>query len=284
MLSLSQVKELLRQQRIMPKKRLGQNFLIDKNINKKIIEEINLTKDDIILEIGAGFGNLTEPMAEKAYKVYAIELDKKIVRVLRENLHSLKNVIIIESDFLKLDLNKIIEGESDRNVKVIGNLPYYISSPIIFHLLKYKIYIDFVLITVQKEVAKRLVAKPHSKDYGILGCLLNFYAQTSIARYISKNSFYPKPKVDSALVKLKFLKKSPLRLKNEGTFIKVIKAGFSKRRKNILNALSSYSEFNFDKLFLMSILEQLKIDPRKRAEDIKAVDFAKISNLINDVL
>lgn len=283
MFSQSQIKEVFKDYKIRPARRLGQNFLIDKNINQKIIEEIGLTKEDIIIEIGAGFGNLTGSMASKADKVYAIEIDKRLVDFLKEKFSPLKNVVIVEGDFLKINLDEFITGEDNKKFKIVGNLPYYIGSPIIFEILKYRKRLKSSVIMMQKEVARRLTAKTCSKDYGILSCLVNFYAESRLLRYIAKDSFYPRPKVDSALVSLDFFKKPLVELKDEKMFFKVIKGAFSKRRKQVFNALSSYKILNLNKEALLPLLEKLKISPKKRAEEIEIKDFAKLANLISSI-
>ena len=281
MFNQTQIKRFLKDNDIRPKKEFGQNFLIDKNINDKIINYLNPTTEDIVIEIGAGFGNLTIPIAQSSYKIYAIEKDKRIARVLRDNLSGLNNVEVIEGDFLKLDLNNILLKKDSKKVKIVGNLPYYISSPIIFHLLDYRNKIDYILFSLQKEVAARLTSQPHSKDYGILSCLVNMYAECKSLVDIKRNSFYPQPKVDSSLVSLRFLESPRYEIVDEEGFRQVIKAAFSKRRKQILNALSSYRGFGLSKDIAKGILDELNIDVRRRAEDISLKDFARLANTIS---
>jgi len=280
----SQIKKILINHNIKPRKRLGQNFLIDKNINDKILKYINATKDDIIIEIGAGFGNLTIPLAQCAYRVYAIEKDKRIAEVLKENLSNFDNAYVIIDDFLKVELREILKNKSLKNIKVVGNLPYYISSPVIFRLMNYRNKISSAIFIFQKEVAERLIATPHSRNYGILSCLINLYAETHKITNISKNSFYPKPQVDSSLIKLEFLPKPRFKIDNNDVFVKVVKAAFSKRRKYILNALSTYYNLKLDKKLASSLLDKLDIDYKTRAEDIYPENYAKLSNLVTKSL
>ena len=277
----SQIKKILINHNIKPSKRLGQNFLIDKNINDKILKYINATKDDIIIEIGAGFGNLTIPLAQRAYRVYAIEKDKRIAEVLKENLSNFDNAYVIIDDFLKVELREILKNKSLKNIKMAGNLPYCISSPVMFRLMDYRNKISSAIFIFQKEVAERLIAAPHSKNYGILRCLINLYAETHKIMNISKNSFYPKPQVDSSLIKLGFLPKPRFKIDNNDVFVKVVKAAFSKRRKYILNALSTYYNLKLDKKLTSSLLDKLDIDYKTRAEDICPENYAKLSNLVN---
>ncbi|MCK4519066.1 MAG: ribosomal RNA small subunit methyltransferase A [Candidatus Omnitrophica bacterium] len=280
MLSQSEVIKLFKEHNIRVKKRFGQNFLIDKNINKIILEEINLNKRDIVIEIGAGFGGLACLMAETADRVFAVELDRKLAGILREKLSAFSNAKVIEGDFLEFDLKKTVCGSFNKKIKVIGNLPYYISSPVVFRLIEYKAIIKTALIMTQKEVARRFVACPGGKERGILSCLLSYYGKSRIVKYVNKNSFFPRPKVDSALVRIDFFTQPPFKVSNEDLFKKVVKGAFSKRRKNILNSLSSCSGLELNKPELSSILEELKIDFRTRAEQLKAEELAEIANLI----
>jgi 16S rRNA (adenine1518-N6/adenine1519-N6)-dimethyltransferase len=280
----SQIKKILKDYNIRPRKELGQSFLIDKNVNNKILKLINPNEDDVIVEIGAGFGNLALPLAHRAFSVYAIEKDKKIAEILKRNLSTLNNAHVIISDVLKINFADILNKVSSRKIRAVGNLPYYISSSIIFHLLTHKNFFDEAFLMLQKEVAVRLTAGPSSKDYGILSCLLSPYAEIKKLMEISRNSFYPKPKVDSSLVKIKFLREAKYKIENEKLFARVVKSGFSKRRKQILNALSASQELNIDKESISLALNEANIDYKKRAEDIKVKDFVKLSNLLNERL
>ncbi|MCX5710291.1 MAG: 16S rRNA (adenine(1518)-N(6)/adenine(1519)-N(6))-dimethyltransferase RsmA [Candidatus Omnitrophica bacterium] len=258
--------------RLQPKKRLGQNFLADKNIRNKIVAACGISSTDIILEIGSGKGEMTLTLAGKARKVYALELDNRLIPFLEETFAGYKNIKLIHKDILKFDLNK---GIKEKRVKVIGNIPYYISSPIIAHIAKYRKKIDSAFLTVQKEFADRLVAKPGTKDYGSFSCFVQYYFEPQIEFIISRGCFNPAPKVDSAFIRFKVRGSPPVKVKNEERLFKVIRAAFNKRRKTLRNSLQGL----INKDALEAKLTESGLDLNVRPERLSLEEFAGLSNL-----
>lgn len=256
-----------------PKKRLGQNFLFDKNIQKKIIDACEFEASDIVLEIGSGRAELTKLILEKVKKIYALEIDFNLAENLRETFKGYKNVKIINADVLKFNFNRYFNKIS--KVKVVGNIPYYITTPIIERLLKYRNRIDAIFITVQKEFAKRLVACPGSKDYGAFSCFVQYYTEPKLIFPIKKTSFFPSPKVDSCFLGLLIRQKPPFKIKNERLFFKIIRAAFNQRRKTLRNSLKDV--ISPDKL--TKFFNQYSINPDIRPEDLSLADFADLTNI-----
>ncbi|WP_416198880.1 MAG: 16S rRNA (adenine(1518)-N(6)/adenine(1519)-N(6))-dimethyltransferase RsmA [Sporanaerobacter sp.] len=276
--SPSYVKEIINKYGFSFSKSLGQNFLIDGNIVRKICEKGNINSTDNVLEIGPGIGTLTEELAIRAKKVVAVELDKNLLPILDETLGKYENVEIIHGDILKIDLPKLFEEKFDGgSIKIVANLPYYITTPIITKLLEEEMDIDSILVMVQKEVAERMSASPGSKDYGSLSVFVNYYTEAEIVLNVPKTVFMPKPNVDSAIIFLK-MRDEKIQLKDKEIFFKTVKASFSQRRKTILNSLSA--GLGMEKEELKAILLKCNIDPRERAENLNIEDFAKISSLI----
>jgi 16S rRNA (adenine1518-N6/adenine1519-N6)-dimethyltransferase len=277
---------------IKPNKRLGQNFLTDKNIQRKIIDCLHLKPSDIVLEIGAGRGELTGLIAQKANKIYALEIDPNLYTVLKNNLQDYSNIEIIKQDILKFNLRKYFSGIKRRinpvrdianltdnaivsnGVKVVGNIPYYISSPIIERLIKFRDKIDVIFITVQKEFAKRMTAVPGSKLYSAFSCFVQYYFEPKIILNIKKTCFFPAPKVDSSLVRLKIRSKPPVELKDEKFFFKIIRTAFNYRRKTLRNSLVSI----ISKKKLDLFLHKYGIDRNIRPECLSLQDFANLAN------
>ncbi|MCB5560025.1 16S rRNA (adenine(1518)-N(6)/adenine(1519)-N(6))-dimethyltransferase RsmA [Anaerosalibacter bizertensis] len=276
--SPSYVKEIIDKYNFRFSKSLGQNFLIDGNIVRKICEEGEISKEDDILEIGPGIGTLTEELSYKANKVVAVELDKSLFPILDETLAGCNNVEIVPGDILKIDLSKLFsEKFESENIKIVANLPYYITTPIIGRLLEEELDIDSILVMVQSEVAERMKASPGTKDYGSLSVFVQYYTDPEIVLLVPKTAFMPRPNVDSAVIKLK-IRKEKIELKDRETFFKVVKAAFSQRRKTILNSLSS--GLKTDKATIRAILEKADIDPKLRAENLTIEDFSKISAIL----
>jgi 16S rRNA (adenine1518-N6/adenine1519-N6)-dimethyltransferase len=257
-----------------PKKSLGQNFLIDKNIRNKIIQACALSPGDIVLEIGAGRGELTELIAPRINKLFALELDNNLCKLLNEKFKDYQNVKIINQDILKFDIRKYFVKV--KKIKVVGNIPYYISSPIIEHLLKARHKIKAIFITVQKEFAKRMTAQAGSKEYGSFSCFVQYYCLPKKIFHIKKSCFLPSPKVDSSFVCLKILKDNLVSLKDEHLLFRIIRAGFGKRRKTLRNSLHGLVDAQkMDKFFL-----KFNIDPLVRPERLSLSDFVNLLNLI----
>ncbi|MFH0763098.1 MAG: 16S rRNA (adenine(1518)-N(6)/adenine(1519)-N(6))-dimethyltransferase RsmA [Candidatus Omnitrophota bacterium] len=254
---------------IKPKKRLGQNFLLDGNIQRKIIAAGEFKNSDIVVELGAGRGELTGLIAGAAKKVFAIEIDSRLCEIAGEALKAFPNVKIINADILKFNFKNFFK---DSKVKVIGNIPYYISSPIIEHLLKSRANIIEACLSLQKEFARRIAAPSGSKDYGSFSCFVQYYAEARIIFKIKKNSFFPVPKVDSSLVRLTIRKEPAVCVKDEKLFFKVIRAAFNKRRKTLKNSLEGI--IAPDKL--ERYFKRYALDSRIRPEQLTLQDFANI--------
>ncbi|MFC1621116.1 16S rRNA (adenine(1518)-N(6)/adenine(1519)-N(6))-dimethyltransferase RsmA [Candidatus Omnitrophota bacterium] len=267
MLSLREVKNILHDHNIRPSKRLGQNFLIDQNIQKKIIALAHIEKEDTVLEVGPGLGALTSGLCKAASKVIAIEKDKRLHEILLQS-SSFENLELIQGDALKHDFSK------HSKIKVLGNLPYYISSPILVYLLKNRSVIDSIFITVQREFAERLVAKPGTRDYGSISCFTQFYAEPEILFKIKKTAFYPMPKVDSCFLKI-CVRNQGLYLTDEEKLFKMIRSSFEKRRKTILNSLAASGDFG-SKQELLERLSKAGISSNRRPETISLDEFVKL--------
>lgn len=270
--------------RIKPKKSLGQNFLIDQNIQKKIISYCALKPSDVVLEIGSGRGELTRLIAAKAAYVFALELDSSLVKILENNLADYRNINLINKDILKFDLNECfssLKKEKGPNLagvstlKVIGNIPYYITSPIIEYLINYLDKINAIFLTVQKEVAQRLVASAGSKEYGSFSCFVQYYTRPEIIFYIKKNCFSPAPKVDSGFVMLKIEKSHKVKVLDEKHFFKIIRSAFNKRRKILRNSLQGV----VSEELLEGFFRKYNIDCKIRPERMTLENFADLANL-----
>lgn len=258
-------------------KGLGQNFLLDSDVLDKIADAADIT--DGVLEIGAGFGVLTRKLAETAKKVVSVEIDKSLIPVLQYTLQDFDNVKIIEGDFLKLDAKALIKEEfGGGKISIAANLPYYITTPIITGIIESKLPVKTIVVMVQKEVAERIVAKVGTKDYGAISVLCNFYTKPEIVEIVPAGSFYPAPKVDSAVLRMEVLDKPPVLVESETQFFKVVKSAFLHRRKTLLNCLSS--GFGIEKPALSEMLKELGIEPSVRGERLGLSEFAKIADAI----
>ncbi|MFH1093066.1 MAG: 16S rRNA (adenine(1518)-N(6)/adenine(1519)-N(6))-dimethyltransferase RsmA [Candidatus Omnitrophota bacterium] len=266
----------LSEYKVRAKKRLGQNFLSNEQALGSITRTADLSISDCVLEIGAGIGNLSSLIAPRIGEFYALEKDISFRKILNKELSGFENTTIIFSDILKFDLGSIFSG---RKIKVIGNLPYYITSPILLHLLDQRKYIESIVITVQKEVAERIVAAPGSKDYGRLSCLLQYHTNAKLIEIFPKHFFIPRPEVDSALIKMEILDKPSVKVKDEKIFFKVIKAIFLQRRKTLLNGLSN-AGWNLSKKDIEVILENLDIAPSIRGEKLSLSEIGRISDAL----
>lgn len=265
-------------------KSLGQNFLTDKNIIDKIIERTMIGKQDLVIEIGPGIGVLTSAAAEEAGKVIAIEIDRKLIPILKETLSEYDNIEIINSDILKTDLKEIIEqnkeinGQKVENVRILGNLPYYITTPIIMKILEDRVPADSITIMLQKEVADRIKAGPGSKTYGALSVAVQYYCTVTHVVNAPKEIFIPQPKVDSTVIRLDIRKERPVLLYSEEAFFAVVKAGFGQRRKTLLNSLTGVYGLTKDEI--AAIMITAGIDPIRRAETLSLEEFAALANTI----
>lgn len=256
-------------------KGLGQNFLLDGRVLDDIADAAQI--DTGVLEIGPGFGVLTKRLAEEGKKVVSVEVDKRLLPVLDYTLAEFDNVKIVEKDILKTDVRKLIEEEfGNEKISIAANLPYYITTPIITKLIEEKLPIKNIVVMVQKEVAQRICASPGKKDYGAISVLCRYYTEPETVTIVPAGSFYPAPKVDSTVIRMKILDTPSVNVEDEGMFFRIVKASFAQRRKTLLNCLSS--AFDADKQTISSLLENIGINPGIRGEKLSVMDFAKISD------
>ena len=277
----STIEAIKEKHRFQLSKSLGQNFITDKNVIERIVEGAGPTEDDLVIEIGPGIGVLTAEAAQQAAKVVAIEIDSKLIPILAETLAEYDNVEVINQDILKTDLNGIIDeqrakGSFSGDVKIIGNLPYYITTPIIMHILENSIRAESITVMMQKEVADRIKASPGNKTYGAISAAVQYYCEVEQVVSVPKEVFVPRPKVDSAVLKLTIRDKKPVDLIDEKAFFTCIKSGFGQRRKTLLNSLTG--TYGLPKDEIRRILEEAGIDPVRRAETLDMNEFAAIAN------
>jgi len=273
------IKDILDRYGFKFSKSLGQNFLIDGNIIKRIVEIAGLDEKSGVLEIGPGFGTLTQLLCKKANKVIAIEVDKSLTEVHKGTL-DYPNLKIIYDDFLKVDVNKLIEEEfKGLDVKIVANLPYYITTPIIMKILEEKYKVSKIVVMVQKEMAQRLNSKPGTKNYGAITLAVQYRADTNIAMIVPNSVFMPKPKVDSAVIEFRILPKPRIDVCDEKMLFEVIKASFAQRRKTILNGLSN--SLNFSKDIINESLVSAGMNPGIRGEKLTLEEFGRISDEIS---
>ena len=277
----STIEAIKEKHRFQLSKSLGQNFITDKIVIERIVEGAGPTEDDLVIEIGPGIGVLTAEAAQQAAKVVAIEIDSKLIPILDETLAEYDNVEVINQDILKTDLNGIIDeqrakGSFSGDVKIIGNLPYYITTPIIMHILENSIRAESITVMMQKEVADRIKASPGNKTYGAISAAVQYYCEVEQVVSVPKEVFVPRPKVDSAVLKLTIRDKKPVDLIDEKAFFTCIKSGFGQRRKTLLNSLTG--TYGLPKDEIRRILEESGIDPVRRAETLDMNEFAAIAN------
>ena len=265
-------------------KALGQNFLTDVTVLEQIVDAAKLDSDTCVLEIGPGAGTLTRELAQNAYRVVAVEIDKNLIPMLSENTAEFDNVKIINQDILKTDLKKLFEEEfCGKTVKVVANLPYYITTPIIMKLLEENPGISSIVIMIQKEVAERLCAEPGTKAYGAVTLSVNYYAKPSFVCLVPPESFVPPPKVWSAVLKLDVLGNPPVDVKDEKLFFNLIKAAFGQRRKTFINSAGNFSGIAFDKEDIKNVLIKLGFSETARGETFSLVNFSQIANELSDI-
>jgi len=263
---------------------LGQNFLNDRSVLEDIASGCNAGKDDLVLEIGPGMGFLTMALAEKAGKVLAIEIDERLIPILEKNLAFYNNVKVINADVLKIDLKALIRensilpnGNAAKGLKIVGNLPYYITTPILTKILDEELWADTLTVMVQKEVSDRILARPGKPEYCVLSLLLGYYGKAELLRDVEAALFVPRPKVDSAVLRLNIIKGGSVEVKDKTLLFKVIKAGFGQRRKTLLNALCGGG---FLKERVKKALAEAAIDEKRRAETLSLEEFAKLADAI----
>lgn len=281
-MNLSQeTKYLMNKYNITANKSYGQNFLIDENVVSGIVEKAEVSKKDLVIEIGPGLGTLTSFLLESAGKVICIELDTNMLRILNDRFKLYNNFELINDDVLKVNLQELISKNSEfENVKVVANLPYYITTPIIMKLLEEKLNLTSITVMVQKEVAERLTEKPGGKNTGSITYSINYYTEPETVLEVPKDCFIPSPKVDSSVIKLNVLKEPKIKVLDEDLFFKVVKCAFLQKRKTLVNSLSNSGILNKDEI--ESILNELNLDLRVRAEQLTLEQFGEISDKIKE--
>lgn len=263
-------------------KKFGQNFLIDTHVLDKIIQAAGVTKEDLVLEIGPGIGTMTQYLAAGARQVIAVEIDQNLIPILKETLEGYDNVMVINEDILKLDLKELVQVHNQgKPIKVVANLPYYITTPIIMGLFESGVPVDNITVMVQKEVAQRMQVGPGSKDYGALSLAVQYYAKPYIVANVPQNCFIPRPNVGSAVIRLTKHAKPPVQVKNPKLMFKLIRASFNQRRKTLQNGLNNSPEIPFTKEEIIKGIESLGLSPTIRGEALTLEQFAKLSDFFS---
>lgn len=280
----NETKMIMKQYNIVANKHLGQNFLIDDEALDTIVESTNISKEDLIIEIGPGLGTLTEELLKKAGKVISIELDKRMIQILNNRFSIYKNFECINNDVLKINFKNLIEENKKGNikkVKIVANLPYYITTPIIMKLLENRLDIELITVMVQKEVADRLVTEPGKGDTGAITYAIRYFTNPTTIMQVKNTAFIPAPEVNSTVIQFELLKTPQVEVKSEKTFFKVIKLAFMQRRKTLLNSLSNSGVLG-ERMFIEKMLNDLEIDVKIRPEKLSINDFANITNYIEN--
>ncbi|KQC07816.1 MAG: hypothetical protein APR62_05900 [Smithella sp. SDB] len=273
-------KEIISRYAVKPRKKLGQSFLIDKNVIRKISAVAQVSKNDIVVEVGAGIGVLTRDLAENASKLIAVEIDEKLVEVLNDKLSDYNNVQICHGDILKFDFASVDRNEKQK-IKVIGNIPYNISTPLLFHLISSRRFIDSYVLMLQKEVIQRLIATPGGKNYGIPSVILQMFATVEKVLDIPAGCFYPIPKVESSVIKGFFMEKPLAELTDEDFFIKLVRVAFAQRRKMLINNLKrSKLMEDVSESLLKELLRMTGINGQRRSETLSVQEFGALSNIL----
>ena len=273
--------EVLQKYRFNFQKKFGQNFLIDTHVLDKIIDASGVTEDDFVLEIGPGIGTMTQYLCERAREVVAVEIDKNLIPILSDTLKNYSNVTVINEDILKLDICKLAEEKNQgKPIKVVANLPYYITTPIIMGLFESHVPIDSSTIMVQKEVAERMQEKPGSKEYGALSLAVQYYAKPEIVANVPPNCFMPRPNVGSAVIRLTRHEKPPVEVEDEKLMFRIIRASFNQRRKTLANGLNNSPEIHLPKEVIQESIVSLGVPENIRGEALSLEQFAELSNEI----
>ena len=273
--------EVLQKYNFNFQKKFGQNFLINTGILEEIIEAAEITKEDFVLEIGPGIGTMTQYLCESAREVVAVEIDKNLIPILQDTLSAYDNVEVINDDILKVDINRLAEERNaGKPIKVVANLPYYITTPIIMGLFESHVPIDSITIMVQKEVADRMQEGPGSKEYGALSLAVQYYAYPEIVVNVPPSCFMPQPKVGSAVIRLTRHEQPPVKVENEKLMFQLIRASFNQRRKTLANGLNNYSGLQLEKEIIQQCIEELGVPVTIRGEALSLEQFAELSNII----
>ena len=277
------IQQLMKEHHISARKKYGQNFLIDANILRQIVEAAEINKEDLVLEIGPGLGALTEQLLKAAGKVVAVEVDQVLIPILQENLKDYTNLVLLNDDILKVDLDELLQKEGDgRKAKVVANLPYYITTPIVAELLEKQNNLESITVMVQKEVAQRMQEGPSSKAYGALSLLVQYYAKAELMMTVSSSCFIPKPDVDSAVIRLKIYepKDRPVQTMHEKEMFELIRAAFNQRRKTLLNAVGNAANLSYSKEQIREALSKMGKEETIRGEALTLQEFAELTELL----
>ncbi|MBB2181308.1 16S rRNA (adenine(1518)-N(6)/adenine(1519)-N(6))-dimethyltransferase RsmA [Lachnospiraceae bacterium MD1] len=275
--------EILNKYKFVFQKKFGQNFLIDTHVLDKIIQAADITKDDFVLEIGPGIGTLTQYLCEHAREVVAVEIDKMLIPILSDTLSKYNNVTVIHQDVLKLDLNALVQEKNQgKPIKVVANLPYYITTPIIMDLFERHLPLINITVMVQKEVADRMQAVPGTKDYGALSLAVQYYAKPYIAANVPPNCFMPRPNVGSAVINLTLHTQAPVQVSDEKLLFQMIRASFNQRRKTLVNGLNNSSELPFSKERISNAIKEIGLSENVRGEALTLEQFAQLANALSD--
>ena len=273
--------EILQKYNFKFQKKFGQNFLIDTHVLEKIIESAGITKDDFVLEIGPGIGTMTQYLCENAREVMAVEIDNNLIPILGETLAAYDNVTVVNEDILKLDIAKVAkEHNNNKPIKVVANLPYYITTPIIMGLFESHVPLESITVMVQKEVADRMQSGPGTKDYGALSLAVQYYSKAEIVANVPPNCFMPRPNVGSAVIRLTCHEKAPVDVDDEKLMFKLIRASFNQRRKTLQNGINNAPDLNFNKEQVVAALDEMGLVSTIRGEALTLEQFAKLSNLL----
>ena len=274
--------EILQKYNFRFQKKFGQNFLIDTHVLEKIIESAGITKDDFVLEIGPGIGTMTQYLCEKARQVMAVEIDDNLIPILQDTLSAYDNVTVVNQDILKLDIAKTAQEYNDgKPIKVVANLPYYITTPIIMGLFESHVPLESITVMVQKEVADRMQSDPGSKDYGALSLAVQYYAKAEIVANVPPNCFMPRPNVGSAVIRLTCHKQNPIQVQDEKFMFRVIRASFNQRRKTLQNGLGNDASLPVTKEQAKEALERMGLAPTIRGERLSLEEFARLSDILS---
>ena len=277
------IQQLMKEHHISARKKYGQNFLIDANILRQIVEAAEITKEDLVLEIGPGLGALTEQLLKAAGKVIAVEVDQVLIPVLQENLKDYSNLVLLNEDILKVDLDALLQKEGDgRKAKVVANLPYYITTPIVAELLEKQSSLESITVMVQKEVAQRMQEGPGSKAYGALSLLVQYYAKAELMMTVSSSCFIPKPDVDSAVIRLRIYepKERPVQTTHEKEMFELIRAAFNQRRKTLINAVGNAGNLSYSKEQIREALSKMGKEETIRGEALTLREFTELTELL----
>ena len=273
--------EVIQKYQFAFQKRFGQNFLIDAHVLEKIVSAAGITKDDCVLEIGPGIGTMTQYLAENAGHVVAVEIDRNLIPILKETLADYDNVTVINEDILRVDIKALAEEyNGGKPIKVVANLPYYITTPIIMGLFESGVPIDNITVMVQKEVADRMKEGPGSKDYGALSLAVQYYAEPEIVANVPPNCFIPRPNVGSAVIRLTRHKEMPVEVKDPALMFKIIRASFNQRRKTLQNGLGNASELPYTKEQIAAAIAEMGLTPTIRGEALSLAQFAQLSDIL----